>query len=160
MGKSCVIVVLTLVMAFMSSCSWVRSHLAPQRKGAELVETVRLTHKRAVDAEANGNSDASPDSEQAANSIVPTDAQREEARKLIAEMHEENAVRSEDEVPNVQNSLVLPLGKTRMLERSGGEGTAEENSRSLPDPAEQRGLRSPGLPKVLPMDIDGKLHNS
>ena len=79
---------------------------------------------------------------------------------MIAEMHEENAVRSEDEVPNVQNSLVLPLGKTRMLERSGGEGTAEENSRSLPDPAEQRGLRSPGLPKVLPMDIDGKLYNS
>lgn len=27
------------------------------------------------------------------------------------------------------------------------------------DPAQQRGLRSPSLPKLLPMDIDGKIHS-
>lgn len=26
-------------------------------------------------------------------------------------------------------------------------------------PAEQRGLRSPTLPKLLPMDLDGKIHS-
>lgn len=29
----------------------------------------------------------------------------------------------------------------------------------IPDPAQQRGLRSPGLPKLLPMDFDGKIHS-
>lgn len=155
------IAMLTLMVVSVSSCSWVQSHLVPQRKDASSVHSSQSTNKESVDIKENIAQNSPGDDEQSANSIVPTEAQREEAGKLLAEMREDNAPHVEKEGPMEQTLPVLPPGQTRTREHfEKREEPVEQDRGSMLDPAEQRGLRSPGLPKLLPMDIDGKLYNS
>ncbi len=80
--------------------------------------------------------------------VEPTPAQQEAAMQLLREKTQEAEEKPEEEPPIV--------GDFRpKTDRSVDE---DEDDEMLPDPAQQRGLRSPALPKLLPMDIDGKLN--
>lgn len=70
----------------------------------------------------------------------PTPEQQEAAMQLLAEEQPDEA--------SAEQNLSLP---TQPVEHE----IVPENE---PDIAQQHGLRSPSLPKLLPMDIHGKLH--
>ncbi len=157
MRRGCAIATLVVAMTLMNSCSWVRSHLVPRRTRAETVRAGQPAREKEGAAGEKKATAASveEDAQAVAGGIVPTEAQREEAGKLMARMREQEVAHAGDESAG---GVVLPPGELRLPERR--EGEAEQGRDSLPDPAEQRGLRSPGLPKILPMDIDGKMLDS
>ena len=82
--------------------------------------------------------------------VEPTPEQQEAAMQLLQKISQEAEEKPKEESPVVEE----PRPE---VERSVDEDE-EEDGGSLPDPAEQRGLRSPALPKLLPMDINGKLN--
>ena len=82
--------------------------------------------------------------------VEPTPEQQEAAMQLLQKISQEAEEKPKEESPVVEE----PRPE---VERSVDEDE-EEDDGSLPDPAEQRGLRSPALPKLLPMDINGKLN--
>ncbi len=80
--------------------------------------------------------------------VVPSPTQQEAAMQLLKE--EMNGQEEGQE----KGPLVI---RDPQLE-DGRSANEDENVDMLPDPAQQRGLRSPALPKLLPMDINGKLN--
>lgn len=101
--------------------------------------------------------------------VEPTPAQQEAAKKLLSE-REKKTEPSLGEVPEpateaapTEASAEAPEGRPLMIRdpqsatyRAMDEGVGDDDT--SPDPAQQRGLRSPALPKLLPMDINGKIN--
>lgn len=53
----------------------------------------------------------------------------------------------------------LQVGSLRDPQTGQADGTKKQTAPRSIDPAKQHGLRSPALPKMLPMDMDGKLNS-
>ncbi len=78
-----------------------------------------------------------------AESVKPTEEQQEAAMQLLGQEETDDATAQE------------PVSAQE--ETSGAMYRSTDSEEMLPDPAQQRGLRSPSLPKLLPMDMNGKL---
>lgn len=88
----------------------------------------------------------------------PTPAQQAAARALLNQQPASNAVPEAasilpDDMP------YLPQGQLRTISPVPPEEAASSAEQNVPPPnaVERRGLRSPSLPKVLPMDINGRV---
>ncbi len=108
--------------------------------------------------------------------ITPTEEQMEAARALMAENNKKKkkssksrsraTVEQEEYIPQpepvvVSNTSGIPgrsglrMGRFAPPEEAISKGDGDS---SQPNAAERHGLRSPSLPKSLPMNIDGKTH--
>ncbi len=96
--------------------------------------------------------------------VEPTAEQQEAARKLLLQQSEQK----EGQQAPLSLGDDLREGESGAETRYPGDGTPSwmqdgENgapASAEPDVAQQRGLRSPALPKLLPMDINGKLQGT
>ena len=105
--------------------------------------------------------------------IQPTEAQQAKARQFIADQHarEESIRRAREEAEarseyRPQRTNGTNFGEPGpFIPRNAPElemqqsGTSSPLAPQEPDAAVQRHLRSPELPKALPMDINGKIHS-
>lgn len=109
--------------------------------------------------------------------IRPSEAQMAAAIKML-QQHQTSAPSPQQAAPStplVKNKPSQPQQTPRQIAPSPSRSTiARQTPRYTPrqepeempffqpeqDPARQRGLRSPSLPKLLPMDINGKIHSS
>lgn len=103
----------------------------------------------------------------AAQTVQPTAEQQEAARKMLQGTLEDQAATAAlsnelgqggdgaGETAEGERPYEVTPESPRWLE--GGEYTPNS---SEPEAAQQRGLRSPALPKLLPMDINGKLQGT
>ena len=89
---------------------------------------------------------------ESANPVEPTPAQQEAAMQMLREEAEKAAEKTEEKQ---EATLLMIREPQQQRERAANE---DQDDDMLVDPAQQRGLRSPALPKLLPMDMNGKLN--
>lgn len=160
---------------FLSSCSLLQRQQAPLPRPAE-------TGGGAADSgKEEGQTD--PDAEKPAgeepdelSTAVPSNEQQEAARALLHEQEGSGSeingpeniplptVSADGEIPEpvADSTSAYPFpggGGLRMGTLAPPEEAASSSDNAAPKPnsVEKRGLRSPSLPKGLPMDINGKL---
>ncbi len=139
--KGMVTIAALVGMALLGSCSWVKRF-----------NRVRSTPPTEV------------------QQVEPTPEQQEAALKLFNEEKEnkegENPEAAPEEMPEGASGDASELvpGEKPLKVRELQSGSRQQESEdggdegALPDPAQQRGLRSPSLPRLLPMDINGKIN--
>lgn len=94
-------------------------------------------------------------------SIQPTEAQQAAAAKLLEEVR---AAQQPYAAPTYAEAPVsappgLQQGSLRGIRGISLPEAADAPTYPIQDAAQQHGLRSPSLPKLLPMDISGKVHS-
>lgn len=163
---------LALAALPLSSCAWVQSHVVDPGQKAEPVRPASPSSPREKsETPAEEKPQGREETKEPEQAIQPTEAQQEAAIKLIEDAPESAAspaknataekptsIAEKSAAPGVPETYFSPSGGMRDLEPGRGATPAGQDARPQADPAEQRGLRSIGLPKTLPMDVDGKWH--
>ena len=132
-----VIAAVWLGMAVLSSCTWMKARTARGKLPIAPAESV---------------------------AVEPTAEQQEAARKLLMQQSEQKEGQQAplslgDGLRDVESGAETryPGDETPSWMQDGENGSPAS---AEPDAAQQRGLRSPALPRLLPMDINGKLQGT
>lgn len=124
----------------MSSCSWVKHRFSRHRKAPAPAARVEKSRKAPAQPVV----------------IQPTAAQQEAALNLLKET-EKVEVEPPVSAPEAEE---MPVVLRQPYAPAAEEPVQDAPPTLRPDAAAQRGFRSPALPKLLPMDINGKLRSS